>query len=137
MNDRCLIRLVDEEIQPARFLGEARLASCGGVVVFLGTVRSPSNGREILGLVYESYRDMALMVMERISEESLSRWDLGRVVVIHRLGNLSVGEISLMIAVSSPHRRNAYEASRFILEEIKQEVPIWKKERWAGGEAWV
>ena len=132
-----MIELVEEEIQPSSILQKIHSPSCGALVLFLGTVRSPSNGKKVSHLVYEAYREMALSKLEEIVDEARSRWELGEVAVIHRLGKLMVGEVSLLIVASSPHRAASYEASRFIIEEIKKKVPIWKKEFWTGGQRWV
>lgn len=132
-----MISLIEEEIEPALILEAVRRPSCGATVLFLGTVRSPSDGRQVSGLRYETYREMALGKLEEIVKEAESRWELGEVAVVHRLGVLRAGEISLLIAVSSPHRSPAYEASRYLLEEIKKRVPIWKKEYGEGEEKWI
>jgi molybdopterin synthase catalytic subunit len=132
-----MIDLVEGEIQALPVIEKIHRPPCGALVLFLGTVRSPSKGRNVLHLDYEAYREMALEKLDEIVDEARSRWDLGGVAVIHRLGRVKVGETSLLIAISSPHRDIAYEASRFILEEIKRDVPIWKKESWEGGEQWV
>jgi molybdopterin synthase catalytic subunit len=132
-----VIELVEKEIHPSSVLRKVHSLSSGALVLFLGMVRSSSNGKKVSHLVYEAYHDMALKKLEGLVEIAMTRWELGEVAVIHRLGRLEVGEISLLIAVSSPHRAESFEASRFLIEEIKKEVPIWKKEFWAGGERWV
>ena len=132
-----MISLVEGEIRPSEILEKVRDRSCGALVLFLGTVRSPSNGREVTHLVYEAYHEMALEKLTRIVDTARSRWDPGGIAVVHRLGKVAVGEISLLIAVSSAHRDTAYEVSRFMIEEIKREVPIWKKEYGEEGERWI
>jgi molybdopterin synthase catalytic subunit len=132
-----MISLVEGEIRPSEVLEKIRDPSRGAMVLFLGTVRSPSNGREVTHLIYEAYREMALEKLKQIVDTAKSRWEPGDVAVVHRLGKVEVGEISLLIAVSSPHRATAYEVSRFVIEEIKKEVPIWKKEYGRDGERWV
>lgn len=132
-----MISLVEGEIRPADILEKVRDPSRGALVLFLGTVRSPSHGREVTHLVYEAYREMALEKLTQIVDTAKSRWNPGDVAVVHRLGRVEVGEISLLIAVSSAHRGTAYEVSRFVIEEIKREVPIWKKEYGKDGEHWV
>lgn len=132
-----MISLVEGEIRPSEILEKIGDPSRGAMVLFLGTVRSPSNGREVTHLVYEAYHEMALEKLKQIIDTAKSRWAPGDVAVVHRLGKVEVGEISLLIAVSSPHRATAYEVSRFVIEEIKREVPIWKKEYGRDGERWV
>lgn len=132
-----IIDIVEEEIRPEEILGRVRTPSCGGLVLFLGSSRSPSDGREISGLRYEAYPEMARRAMARLVAEARARWDLGGVAVIHRSGWVGAGGISLLIAVAAPHRAEAYESSRFILEGLKREVPVWKKECGAGEERWI
>jgi len=132
-----MISLVEGEIRPSEIVEKVRDPSSGALVLFLGTVRSPSNGREVTHLEYEAYDEMALEKLKQIVDEAKSRWDPGDIAVVHRLGKVAVGEISLLIAVSSAHRATAFEISRFIIEEIKREVPIWKKEYGTEGEQWV
>jgi molybdopterin synthase catalytic subunit len=132
-----IIEIVEEEIWPASVLEKIRSSRCGGLVLFLGSVRNPSDGRKVTGLRYEAYPEMARRTMEKIVRRARERWNLGNIAVIHRVGWLAAGEISLLIAVSAPHRKEAYRSSRFILEELKREVPIWKKECGEKGENWI
>jgi len=132
-----VIGLTEEEIQPSSILECSRSSECGASVLFLGSVRSPSKGRDVAYLLYETYREMALRKLEEIVEDAESRWNLGEIALVHRIGKVPVGEISIMIAVSSPHRGEAYEASRFVIEEVKEKVPIWKKECGEDGEEWI
>jgi len=132
-----LIDIVDDEILPAEVLSRIRSPRCGGLVLFLGSARSPSGGREIEGLRYEAYPAMARATMHRLVDEARERWELGGVALIHRDGWVGAGEISLLIAVAAPHRAEAYGASRFLLEALKREVPLWKKECGEGEERWV
>jgi len=114
-----------------------RAAECGGVVTFLGTVRSPSHGREVRYLEYEAYPEMAIPKMEQIAAEIRERWGLTRVAIRHRVGRLEVGEASVAIGVAAPHRHAAFEACEYAIVRLKQIVPIWKKEVWADGEEWI
>lgn len=110
----------------------------GAVLVFLGVVRNQSEGREVSGLEYEAYEEMGKEVLEEIAAEAAGRFASDRILIHHRVGALSVGEISTVIAVATPHRGEAYGASRYIIEEIKKRLPVWKKERYLDGdEAWV
>lgn len=109
----------------------------GAVVTFLGTTRSYTGERRTLFLEYEAYRPMADMELARVVREMKERWPIGDAAVAHRLGRLEVGETSLVVAVSSPHRREAFEACQYAVDRIKQTVPIWKKEHFEGGEVWI
>jgi molybdopterin synthase catalytic subunit len=117
----------------------ARVASpgAGAISTFLGVVRDNSLGRKVRYLLYEAYPPMALKEMERIEEEMRQRWKLEKVAITHRIGRLEVGEASVAIAVSSPHRREGIEACHFAIDRLKQTVPVWKKEYWEGGEVWI
>ncbi len=107
----------------------------GAVLLFLGTVRCQNQGREVRGMRYEAYQDMAQRTLNQIAREAVVRVGVERIAVAHRIGELSVGDISVGIAISTPHRAEAYEGSRYIIEEIKRRLPVWKKEQYAAGEA--
>ena len=109
----------------------------GAVLTFLGTTRSFTRGRRVLHLEYEAYRPMADNKLAEIADEIRERWDVEDVAIAHRLGRLEIGDISLVVAVASPHRERAFEACQYSVDRIKQIVPIWKKEYFEGGEVWV
>lgn len=133
-----MIELTRNPIDPATVTEQARRPDCGAVLLFLGTVRDLTEGRQTIALDYEAYAEMAEKQLQNIEEEVRRRWTIGALVLCHRLGHLSVGEISVAVAVSSPHRADAFAACRFAMEEIKRTVPIWKKENWADGTSeWV
>ena len=112
--------------------------SCGGTALFIGTTRGDEGGRSLEALSYEAYEAMALKVMERLAAEASSRWQTGCLRVVHRLGRVGVGEASIVIAAAAPHRSEAFEACRFLIDRIKTSAPIWKKDLYKGGEeAWV
>lgn len=123
--------------------GEAVLALVsahedGAVLLFLGVVRDHADGRPVTGMRYDAYEEMARDVLAEIAAEAARILGTQRVAVVHRVGELDVGETSVAVAVSSPHRAQAYEASRYVIEEIKKRLPVWKKERYADGEdRWV
>ena len=112
--------------------------SCGAVVVFTGTARDHAPGRPGVDLlVYEAYEEHAVGRLAAIAGEMRARWtDLGRIAMLHRVGDLAVGEAAVVVAVSSPHRDNAFDAARYGIYALKATVPIWKRERWNGGESW-
>jgi MoaE-MoaD fusion protein len=109
----------------------------GAIATFLGTVRAQSRGREVIALEYEAYAEMAEEVMAEISEELRARYDLCKVAITHRLGRVEVGETSVAIAVSAPHRQDALAACADAIEVLKARVPLWKKELYADGEEWI
>ncbi|MNT63645.1 Molybdopterin synthase catalytic subunit [compost metagenome] len=109
----------------------------GGIVTFAGTVRNHNHGRQVLSLTYEAYVEMAQARMEALAREMTERWPVHRVVLIHRVGTLAIGDAAVFVGVSSAHRDVAFEACRHGIEVIKFEVPIWKKETFVGGEVWV
>jgi molybdopterin synthase catalytic subunit len=135
--DRITISISRDPIDARITEGFAR-TSDGAVVTFVGTVREASDGREVHGLQYEAYEEMAETTMERIASEAFEKWPIGRVLIAHRVGKLPVGEVSVVIAVSAPHRGEAFDACEFCIDTLKQTVPIWKKEHFADGDsAWV
>jgi len=110
--------------------------SHGAILVFEGVTRNHHEGRQVLRLSYEAYEEMALLEMERIREEALTKWPAVRIAIVHRTGLVDIGQTSLVIAVGAPHRPESYEANRFVLEAIKQRLPVWKKEIYNDGEGW-
>ncbi|PZE21441.1 molybdenum cofactor biosynthesis protein [Paenibacillus xerothermodurans] len=108
----------------------------GAALSFIGTTREWTHGQRTVLLEYEAYEPMAIKMMRQISEEIHARWDGTLCAITHRLGQVDIGEISVVIAVSAPHRDAAYEASRYAIERLKQIVPIWKKEVWEDGSTW-
>jgi molybdopterin synthase catalytic subunit len=117
---------------------QVRRGNCGAVVVFLGTVRDLTGDQVTVALDYEAYPGMAEKKMAEIEAETRLRWSVGEIVLEHRLGRLEVGEISVAVAVSCPHRAEAFEACRYAIDRLKELVPIWKKENWADGSTeWV
>jgi molybdopterin synthase catalytic subunit len=119
-------------------LGRVRDPRAGAVVLFLGTVRQNArNDQRIVHLEYEAYEALARREMERIAHQIAERWPALGVAIVHRTGRLGVGEISVAVAVSSPHRKDAFEAGKYAIDTLKVTVPIWKKEVWEGGAAWV
>ena len=110
----------------------------GALLLFLGVVRNHNEGREVAGLEYEAYEEMGEAVLEEIAREAQEGCGSDRILVQHRVGILEVGGVSTVIAVATPHRAEAYEASRYIIEEIKKRLPVWKKENYVEGDSqWV
>jgi molybdopterin synthase catalytic subunit/molybdopterin converting factor small subunit len=109
----------------------------GAIATFLGTVRAQSRGRDVIALEYEAYEEMAEEVMAQIAAEVEERYDLCKVAITHRLGRVEVGETSVAIAVSAPHRQDALAACKDVIDTLKERVPLWKKERYEDGEEWI
>ena len=105
----------------------------GGIDIFVGTTRNHSNGKPVSLLEYEAYDPMAINMMEQIVVEAKRQWSLNRVALVHRLGRVPVAEASVLVAVSAAHRNEAFEACRFLIDKLKQDVPIWKREYFADG----
>ncbi|SVB45971.1 uncharacterized protein METZ01_LOCUS198825 [marine metagenome] len=109
----------------------------GSVVTFEGTTRDETNGRKVLRLEYEAYPEMAEKTFQQIFDEVWGRWELDNVAVAHRIGRLELGETSLLVAVAAPHRAEAFSITMYVVERIKEIVPIWKKEFFEDGSVWV
>ena len=109
----------------------------GGVVVFVGTVRDATKGKAVLHLEFEAYEKMALKEMQKIAEEATTRWGLHKMVIHHRTGLVPIGEEAVVIACSSVHRKEAFQACEYAIDTLKETVPIWKKEKFEDGEVWV
>ena len=110
----------------------------GAVLTFAGTVRNNHRGREVTGIEYHAYETMAVKEMDRLEDEIRQRWPDADARIVHRIGDLQVGEASVVIAVSSPHRAEGFEALRYAIDTLKESAPIWKKEMYTGGEyAWI
>jgi len=130
--------IVSEPIFPEEILSGFSSPIDGACLLFLGVVRDHNKGRGVSGLDYEVYQGMAERTLAAIVHEASHRFGTDRITVLHRVGELQVGEVSTAIAVATPHRGEAYEASRYILEELKQRLPIWKREHYLDGEShWV
>jgi len=132
-----LIEITAEPLAPEPFLQHVRRDDSGAVALFLGVVRNESLGRRVLCLEYDAYPEMAERKLREVAEEAVARWPISEVAIAHRTGRLEIGETSLLVAVSSPHRHDAFAACHHIVNRIKEIVPIWKKEVWEDGEAWI
>ena len=125
--------IVHTPLDPASLLAEVGKTANGASVLFIGTVRDVNDGRAVSGIEYTAYEAMARTEMDAIVHEAASRYGTNDIVVEHRVGRLGLGEASVAIAVAHPHRAEAYEASRFVIEELKRRVPIWKREEYLDG----
>ena len=132
-----MILVTRERLDPEAITATVRANANGGVVTFLGTTRDDTDGRRVLYLEYEAYEGMAEKMLARIADEIRERWGIADVSIAHRFGRLEIGEVSLVVAVASPHRSEAFAACQYAVDRIKQNVPIWKKEVFEDGEVWV
>ena len=132
-----LLLLVRDPIDPDALIRHVRAGSDGAVVTFDGCVRNQSHGRATLYLDYEAYESMALEKIREIATEVHTKFAIDRVAIAHRLGRLEIGETSVFISVSAPHRAPAFDACRFAIDTLKRTVPIWKKEYFADGAIWA
>jgi molybdopterin synthase catalytic subunit len=133
-----MFKITGEEIELGDVIRAVEAGDAGAIVHFLGIVRNNTEGREVSYLEYEAYPPMAEKKMAEIAQEIHEKWGLDRVAMIHRVGRLEIGEVSVAVAVASPHRREAFEACHYAMNRLKQIVPIWKREVWTDGEEeWV
>jgi molybdopterin synthase catalytic subunit/molybdopterin converting factor small subunit len=130
------VSLVRVPIDSASVVAAVKQGEDGAVVVFDGIVRNNTRGRRTLYLVYEAYEDMALRMMHELAQQAVAEHAVRQVALVHRLGRLEVGETSVLIAVSSAHRAQAFEACRWLIDTLKKTVPIWKKEHFEDGAVW-
>ncbi len=133
-----MIEITEAPIDHGSVTDRVRSNLAGAVCTFLGTVREITGSRRTVALSYEAYPEMALKKMEELEAEARRRWPVIELALIHRVGQLELGEVSVVVAVSCPHRQDAFEACRWLIDTLKEVVPIWKKENWAdGGQEWV
>jgi molybdopterin synthase catalytic subunit len=133
-----MFKITTEVITGAEVREAVEGPDAGAVVLFFGTVRNNTGGRAVKYLEYEAYPPMAEKKMAEIAQEVSEKWGVDRVAMIHRVGKLEIGEVSVAVAVASPHRKDGFEACQYAMDRLKQIVPIWKREVWADGEAeWV
>ncbi len=133
-----MIDITAKPIDPDALVRQVGSPQAGAVVLFLGTTREFTDGRQTASLDYECYPEMARAKLAELEAEARTRWPLTGCAIVHRIGRLEIGEASVAVAVSTPHRQAAFEAGQWLIDTLKQIVPIWKKENWAeGGSEWV
>jgi molybdopterin synthase catalytic subunit len=138
VDDRLWVEVTDRVLDVDEAVRYVSDPGAGGTCIFLGTVRDHSAAGDVTGLRYEAWDELAVQRLIRIGEEMVQKWPLRKVALLHRKGDLEVGEGSVVVACSAPHRADAFEACRHGIERIKEDVPIWKKESLASGEShWV
>ncbi|KAG0589589.1 hypothetical protein KC19_1G032300 [Ceratodon purpureus] len=131
-----VVEIVDEAIDLNKYVDMVRDAGAGAIATFLGTTRDTFEDKRVLELRYEAYHAMALEQMRRICVAARARWSLHRIAIVHRIGVVGIGQESVLVAVSSVHRKESLHACEFLIDELKASVPIWKKEVYETGEAW-
>ena len=136
--DRRIVAVTEAAIDATELTATVGNPEAGAIAVFLGTVRDHSDSRTgVTHLEYEAYQDQVEAKIEEIVREAKDRWPLHGVAVRHRVGTVRLGEASVGVAVAAAHRREAFEAARYLIDELKERAPIWKKEHWIGGSEWV
>jgi molybdopterin synthase catalytic subunit len=133
-----LIQLTDQPIDVAAVLGAVQADGAGAVNAFIGTIRNRSTGRRVVRLHYEAYDAMAVHQLRKVAEQAVEKWPmLQEVAVVHRKGTLEIGDVAVVVAVSTPHRAESFAACQYIIDTLKEVVPIWKKEEYEDGTVWV
>ncbi|MFT4761159.1 MAG: molybdopterin synthase catalytic subunit [Paraglaciecola sp.] len=131
------IQIKDTTLNPQECLDFIATASAGAMTSFVGTVRNQTNGKTVLKLDFEVYKPMAIKEMQKIADYAKRKWQAEKIVIHHRVGSLKIGEIAVVIAVATPHRKASFEACAYCIDTLKETVPIWKKEFFEDGEIWV
>jgi molybdopterin synthase catalytic subunit len=138
MRDRLLVRVTSDPISADEALDFVADRGAGGTCMFLGTVRDHSHEGGVDGLTYEAWDELAVRRLEEIADEAFTKWSIRKMALLHRTGDLAIGEVSVIVAVSAEHRAEAFDACRHGIERLKEDVPIWKKEHLQAGEShWV
>lgn len=137
LQQRILCKITDQSINMQELADFVADPAAGAMATFVGMTRNTNEGRQVVRLEYECYPGMAEKEMGKIAEETLARWPIVKVAMIHRIGRVDIGEASVAIAVSSGHRHAAFEACHYAINQLKETVPIWKKELYEGGELWI
>ncbi|MCE2893832.1 MAG: molybdenum cofactor biosynthesis protein MoaE [Flammeovirgaceae bacterium] len=132
-----MIVITHNSIDIQNVIRSAESADAGALNVFIGTVRSKTGEKKVIRLEYEAYEPMAILELKKIIEMAKEKWNLKGWAISHRVGTLNIGDVAVVVAVSTAHRKESFEACQFIIDSLKQTVPIWKKEVFDGGEEWV
>ncbi|MFI5251848.1 MAG: molybdenum cofactor biosynthesis protein MoaE [Bacteroidota bacterium] len=132
-----MIQIVEEKINIPAIIEYISHPEAGGIDIFIGATRKHSNGKEVLYLEYETYREMSLSLMENIAVQAKDKLKIEKIAIVHRVGRVDIAEASVVVAVSAVHRGEAFEASRFAIDTLKKTVPIWKKEYFTDGSKWA
>lgn len=137
MGNKIFIKLIEGELSLDECFEFVQDDSCGGLALFVGTVRNHTKGKEVLKLEFSAYEPMAVKEMDLIASKAIETFGIHKIAIHHAVGNLDIGEVPVIIAVSSAHREAAFQACQFAIDTLKETVPIWKKEFFEDGEIWV
>ncbi|MDI9867277.1 MULTISPECIES: molybdenum cofactor biosynthesis protein MoaE [Flectobacillus] len=132
-----MIAIADSPINIQECIDAAQSERAGAVDVFIGTVRNHNKDKSVVRLEFETYDSMAVKKMQELADEAQARWNTEKIVMVHRKGVLSIGDVAVVIAVATPHRAASFEACKWLIDTLKQVVPIWKKEVYDNGEEWL
>lgn len=132
-----MIQLSQNKIDIDKVIQEVASDQAGAIDVFIGTVRNQTKNKKVLRLEFEAYESMAIKELERIQDRAFEKWPILKMAIVHAIGVLEIGAVPVVIAVSTPHRKDAFEACHYVIDELKKTVPIWKKEFFEDGEIWV
>jgi molybdopterin synthase catalytic subunit len=132
-----MIQISDQAIDIQACIAAAQSEKAGAIDVFIGTVRNHNKSKEVVRLEFETYDLMAIKKMEELANQAKERWEIEKIVMIHRKGILQIGDVAVVIAVSTPHRVASFEACQWLIDTLKEVVPIWKKEIYGDGEEWL
>ncbi|MDQ1005161.1 molybdopterin synthase catalytic subunit [Neobacillus niacini] len=135
--DKSLFEVINKPINVQKVIDSVVRREAGAVTTFIGTVREITKGKRTLYLEYQAYQSMAVKMLEKIGTDIKEKWPEAKTAITHRIGRLDISEIAVVIAISTPHRKDAYAANEYAIERIKQIVPIWKKEHWEDGDMWI
>ncbi|MCK5816223.1 MAG: molybdenum cofactor biosynthesis protein MoaE [Flavobacteriaceae bacterium] len=137
MTSNISIKITSEKLNLQDCYDFVQDPSCGGIALFVGTVRNKTKNKEVTLLDFSTYEEMAIKEIEKIAKIALEKFDILKIAIHHAKGALKIGEIPVIISASSPHRNAAFDACQFAIDTLKETVPIWKKEHFADGEVWV
>ncbi|MEA5258241.1 molybdenum cofactor biosynthesis protein MoaE [Arcicella aquatica] len=132
-----MIQIADKAIDIQACIDAAQSERAGAVDVFIGTVRNHNNAKEVVRLIFETYDTMAVKKMQALADQAREKWEIEKIVMVHRKGTLEIGDVAVVIAVSTPHRAASFEACQWLIDTLKQVVPIWKREVYKDGEEWL
>ena len=132
-----MIQLSQNKIDINKVIQEVASDQAGAIDVFIGTVRNQTKNKKVMRLEFEAYESMAIKELQRIQDRAFEKWPILKIAIVHAIGVLEIGAVPVVIAVSTPHRKDAFEACHFVIDELKKTVPIWKKEFFEDGEIWV
>lgn len=132
-----MIELTKDKIQLESVIALVESPDAGAIDVFIGTVRNQTKGKKVIRLEFEAYESMAILELEKIRDRAFDKWPILKMAIVHAVGVMDIGQVPVVIAVSTPHRDAAFEACKFVIDELKKTVPIWKKEFFEDGEVWV